>query len=45
MKETQDWLSHASFRTTADIYAHVAEGSKEKLARAISGVLFKNDGI
>ncbi len=42
MKETQDWLGHASFRTTANIYAHVTEGSKEKLARSLSSVLFRS---
>ncbi len=36
MKEIQDWLGHSTFKTTADIYAHLAFDSKMSSAQALS---------
>jgi len=41
MKEIQDWLGHSTFKTTADIYAHLAFDSKLSSANAlIAGTAF-----
>lgn len=39
MKEIQEWLGHASFKTTADIYGHVDSKSKVKMAEKLGMVL------
>lgn len=36
MKEIQEWLGHASYTTTAKIYAHVSQESKKNIANSIS---------
>lgn len=36
MKEIQEWLGHASFNTTAKIYAHVYKDSKENILNVVS---------
>lgn len=36
MKEIQEWLGHASFNTTAKIYAHVCQESKENILNRLS---------
>ena len=37
MKEIQDWLGHSTFKTTADIYAHLSFDSKISSANALAG--------
>lgn len=45
MKEIQDWLGHSTFKTTADIYAHLAFDSKLSSANALSnGTAFARIG-
>lgn len=36
VKEIQEWLGHASFNTTAKIYAHVYKDSKENILNTLS---------
>lgn len=36
MKEIQEWLGHSTFKTTADIYAHLAFDSKLTSANALA---------
>jgi integrase len=36
MKEIQDWLGHSTFKTTADIYAHLSYDSKLASANALN---------
>ena len=36
MKEIQDWLGHSTFKTTADVYAHLAFDSKLSSANALN---------
>ena len=38
MKEIQEWLGHANFSTTADVYSHLDFSAKIKAARTISSV-------
>ena len=42
MKEIQEWLGHANFSTTADVYSHLDFSAKIKAARTISSV-YNND--
>ena len=35
IKEIQEWLGHASFGTTADVYSHLDFSSKVKVANAL----------
>lgn len=39
MKAIQEWLGHANYRTTADVYSHLDFKSKEKSAEIISKLL------
>lgn len=39
MKDCQVWAGHANFGTTANIYAHVMDGSKIQLTNKISAIL------
>lgn len=39
MKDIQVWLGHSNYSTTANLYAHVDVGSKEKSANVIGGIL------
>lgn len=39
MKAIQEWLGHANYRTTADVYSHLDFRSKEHSAEIISQVL------
>ncbi|HEZ7986976.1 MAG TPA: tyrosine-type recombinase/integrase [Ruminococcus sp.] len=39
MKSIQEWLGHANYRTTADVYSHFDFRSKEYSAEIISQVL------
>lgn len=43
MKQIQEWLGHANFSTTADIYSHLDYSSKIESAEKIAGAL-KYDG-
>jgi len=36
MKEIQEWLGHSTFKTTADIYAHLSSESKLSSANALN---------
>jgi len=38
LKEIQDWLGHSTFKTTADIYAHLDADSKLAAAEAMSWI-------
>jgi len=38
IKEIQDWLGHSTFKTTADIYAHLDSDSKLATAAAMSWI-------
>ena len=38
LKEIQDWLGHSTFKTTADIYAHLDADSKIATAAAMSWI-------
>jgi len=38
IKEIQDWLGHSTFKTTADIYAHLDADSKLAAAEAMSWI-------
>jgi integrase len=38
IKEIQDWLGHSTFKTTADIYAHLDADSKRATAAAMSWI-------
>lgn len=38
MKEIQEWLGHADFSTTANIYTHIDHKSKEETANAIDWI-------
>jgi integrase len=38
LKEIQDWLGHSTFKTTADIYAHLDADSKRATAAAMSWI-------
>jgi len=40
MKELQEWAGHSSYNTTANIYAHIQEESKNRLSKTIEKVLF-----
>jgi integrase len=39
MKEIQDWLGHASFNTTANLYSHVDPRNKGKMIRGLTTAL------
>ena len=39
MKEIQAWLGHSNFSTTANLYAHLKDDSKQAAAAAISNTL------
>ena len=39
MKNIQEWLGHANFNTTADIYSHLDFSSKLQSASVISSAL------
>lgn len=39
MKAIQEWLGHANYRTTADVYSHLDFKSKERSAEIISKLL------
>ena len=41
MKETQEWLGHSSYNTTANIYAHLDTSAKEKSANTMNNILNK----
>lgn len=41
LKSTQDWLDHANFETTANIYLHLDFSSRVESADMIAGVLDK----
>ena len=43
MKQIQEWLGHANFSTTADVYSHLDYSSKIDSAQKIAGAL-KYDG-
>jgi len=36
LKQIQEWLGHSTFKTTADIYAHLDFDSKKATAAAMS---------
>jgi integrase len=36
LKQIQDWLGHSDFATTANIYAHLDDSSKQKTAEAMT---------
>ena len=38
LKEIQDWLGHSTFKTTADIYAHLESDSKLAAAAALTWI-------
>ena len=38
MKQIQDWLGHSTFKTTADIYAHLESDSKLAAAAALTWI-------
>jgi len=38
LKEIQDWLGHSTFKTTADIYAHLDGASKSISAKAMDRI-------
>lgn len=40
MKELQEWAGHSNYNTTANIYAHIQEESKNRLSKTIEEVLF-----
>ncbi len=40
MKELQEWAGHSNYSTTANIYAHIQEESKNRLSKTIEKVLF-----
>ena len=42
MKELQEWAGHSNYNTTANIYAHIQEESKNRLSKTIEKVLFQN---
>ena len=44
MKEVQEWAGHSRFSTTADTYAHVLAGSKNRLAQSIDSALLEPIG-
>jgi len=35
LKEIQEWLGHSNFSTTANIYAHLDKGTKDRSATAM----------
>jgi len=39
IKDIQEWLGHADFGTTANIYAHLQYKAKENMAQCMGGVL------
>jgi len=39
MKEIQDWLGHANYKTTADLYSHVDPRNKGKMIRGLTSAL------
>ena len=39
MKQIQEWLGHANYSTTADVYSHLDFTSKLQSAETIAGVL------
>jgi integrase len=39
MKELQDWLGHANYKTTADRYSHVDPRNKSKMIRGLTSAL------
>lgn len=41
MKEIQEWLGHSSFKTTADIYAHIDVSAKQNSVNILSNVFTK----
>lgn len=43
-KEVQEWAGHSRFSTTADTYAHVLAGSKNRLAQSIDSALLEPIG-
>jgi integrase len=38
LKQIQDWLGHSTFKTTADIYAHLESDSKRAAAAALTWI-------
>lgn len=36
LKDIQEWLGHADFRTTANIYAHLDTERKQNIAKSMS---------
>ena len=44
LKETLEWAGHSCFSTTADTYAHVLAGSKNRLAQSIDSALLEPIG-
>ena len=43
MKSIQEWLGHASYSTTANLYTHLTAGVKERAAEALENAFgFKN---
>ncbi len=42
MKDIQEWLGHSTFKTTADIYAHLDVNSKQQVGKVLSNK-FKQD--
>lgn len=43
MKNIQEWLGHANFNTTADVYSHLDYSAKYESANAISNALTGNN--
>lgn len=43
MKNIQEWLGHANFNTTADVYSHLDYSAKYESANAISNALTDNN--
>lgn len=39
LKQVQEWLGHANFQTTADVYSHLDFTSKQESAKTIAGLL------
>lgn len=45
MKQIQEWLGHASFKTTADIYSHLDYSTKIQSADKIANALGTHQGL
>jgi integrase len=39
MKEIQEWLGHADFSTTANIYSHIDVKAKEEMGNKLANVI------